>query len=83
MWVSKSPAKLAAALKDAGHKICRNSVDTLLAKLGFSRQTNRKTDEGSRHPDRNAQFEHINTKVCEAQGAGEPVISVDTPRRRN
>ncbi len=81
MWVSKSPAKLAAALKDAGHKICRNSVDTLLAKLGFSRQTNRKTDEGSRHPDRNAQFEHINTKVCEAQGAGEPVISVDTKKK--
>ena len=47
-----------------------------LVKLGFSRQLNRKADEGAKHPDRNAQFEHINTKVVAAQAAGQPVISV-------
>ena len=81
LWVSKSLAKLAAALRDMGHKISPNSVGTLLTRLGFSRQTNRKADEGSRHPDRDAQFEHISTKVRAAQGAGEPVISVDTKKK--
>ena len=58
-----------------------NSVRKLLGKLGFSRQSNRKADEGPRHPDRDAQFEHINTKVLAAQAAGEPVISVDTKKK--
>ena len=52
-----------------------------LVKLGFSRQYNRKADEGSKHPDRNAQFEHINAKVVAAQAVGEPVISVDTKKK--
>jgi hypothetical protein len=52
-----------------------------LVKLGFSRQFNRKTDEGSHHPDRNAQFEHINAKVVAAQAKGQPVISVDTKKK--
>jgi hypothetical protein len=68
IWVSKSMDKLADMLE--------------LVKLGFSRQHNRKADEGAKHPDRNAQFEHINTKVVAAQAAGQPVISVDTRRRR-
>ena len=50
-------------------------------KLGFSRQFNRKADEGSKHPDRNAQFEHINAKVVAAQAEGQPVISVDTKKK--
>ncbi len=50
-------------------------------KLGFSRQHNRKADEGSRHPDRNAQFEHVNAKVLAAQAAGQPIISVDTKKK--
>ena len=49
--------------------------------LGYSRQSNRKADEGSKHPDRNDQFEHINTKVVAAQAAGQPVISVDTKKK--
>ena len=49
--------------------------------LGFSRQTNRKADEGSKHPDRDAQFEHINAKVVGRQAAGQPVISVDTKKK--
>ena len=63
IWVSKSMDKLAEALTAGGHPISADTVDKELVKLGFSRQFNRKTNEGSRHPDRNAQFEHINTKV--------------------
>ena len=81
-WVSKSPAKLADALKERGHDVCRNTVDKLLAtKLEYSRQFNRKTHEGTSHPDRDAQFEHINAKVVAAQAKGEPVISVDTKKK--
>ena len=53
----------------------------MLSTLGYSRQSNRKADEGSHHPDRDAQFEHINTKVQAAQAAGQPVISVDTKKK--
>ena len=81
LWASKSCDKLAAALGDMGHAVSPNTVRRLLTRLGFSRQANRKADEGSRHPDRNAQFEHINKKVLAAQGAGEPVISVDTKKK--
>jgi hypothetical protein len=81
LWVSKSPDKLAATLTAMGHPISADTVDKELMRLGFSRQRNRKTDEGSRHPDRNAQFEHINAKVIAAQAAGQPVISVDTKKK--
>jgi hypothetical protein len=53
----------------------------LLPTLGYSRQSNRKAEEGSHHPDRNAQFEHINSKVLAAQAAAQPVISVDTKKK--
>jgi hypothetical protein len=81
LWVSKSKRKLASALGDMGHEICANSVGELLTELGFSRQVNRKADEGTTHPDRNAQFEYINTEVIAAQAAGQPVISVDTKKK--
>lgn len=81
LWVSKSHDKLARILGAMGHAISPNSVRKLLSGLGFSRQSNRKTDEGSRHPDRDAQFEHINAKVIAAQAAGEPVLSVDTKKK--
>ena len=81
-WVSKSPAKLAAALNESGHAVCANTVAKLLEeKLEYSRQFNRKTHEGASHPDRNAQFEHINANVVAAQAAGQPVISVDTKKK--
>jgi hypothetical protein len=81
-WVSKSPAKLAAALVEAGHQVSPNTVAKLLAeKLEYSRQFNRKTHEGASHPDRNAQFEHINAGVVAAHAAGQPVISVDTKKK--
>ncbi len=57
LWVSKSRKKLAKALRSMGHKVSPNTIAKELVKLGFSRQTNRKTDEGSSHPDRDAQFE--------------------------
>ena len=81
LWVSKSMDKLADALTVAGHPISADTVKKELVKLGFSRQFNRKADEGSSHPDRNAQFEHINAKVIAAQAAGHPVISVDTKKK--
>ena len=80
-WVSKSMDKLAAALTAMGHRVSADTVRTELTRLGFSRQHNRKVDEGSKHPDRNAQFEHINAKVSAAQKAGQPVISVDTKKK--
>jgi len=81
IWVSKSMEKLAAALTEMGHPISADTVRKELVKLGFSRQSNRKADEGSKHPDRNAQFEHINAKVIAAQARQQPVISVDTKKK--
>ena len=81
IWVSKSMDKLAAALTQMGHPVSADTVARELVKLGFSRQSNRKADEGSKHPDRNAQFEHINAKVVAAQAAQQPVISVDTKKK--
>src|SRR6266567_3004483 len=56
LWVSKSHEKLADALQKKGHEVSASSVKRLLPTLGYSRQSNRKADEGSKHPDRNAQF---------------------------
>jgi len=81
MWVSKSRAKLAAALREMGHKISESSIPKLLGLLKYRRQMNRKTLEGSHNPDRNAQFEHINTAVLTMQAAGQPVISIDTKKK--
>ena len=81
IWVSKSMEKLAATLTEMGHPISADTVRKELVKLGFSRQSNRKADEGSKHPDRNAQFEHINAKVITAQVQQQPVISVDTKKK--
>jgi hypothetical protein len=81
LWVSKSRAKLAAALRAMGHKISAGSIPKLLGLLKYRRQVNRKTLEGSDNPDRNEQFEHINTAVLAMQAAGQPVISVDTKKK--
>ncbi len=67
LWVSKSLDKLAAALTGMGHAVSANSVRKLLCELGFSRQANRKAEEGSRHPDRNAQFDYTNAQALAAQ----------------
>jgi Rhodopirellula transposase DDE domain len=81
LWVSKSMDKLAATLTAMGHPISADTVRAELTKLGFSRQSNRKADEGSKHPDRNAQFEYINARVVAIQARKQPVISVDTKKK--
>jgi Rhodopirellula transposase DDE domain len=82
MWVSKSHEKLAKELTARGHRVSPNTVARLLVEeLEYSRQANRKTHEGSSHPDRNAQFEYINAQVTAAQAAGQPVVSVDTKKK--
>jgi hypothetical protein len=80
-WTSKSAAKLAEALRETGHDVVDRTVLRLLKGLGYSLQANKKTREGAQHPDRDAQFAHINQTVAEAIAAGQPVISVDTKKR--
>jgi len=80
-WVSKSHAKLAEALRAMGHKVAKSSIPKLLTQLKYQRQVNRKILDGGNHPDRNAQFEHINAAAIAAQAAGQPVISIDTKKK--
>ena len=80
-WTSKSGAKLAEALRDMGHDVVERTVLRLLKAKGYSLQANKKTREGAQHPDRDAQFAHINETVTAAIQAGEPVISVDAKKR--
>jgi transposase len=81
LWVSKSQRHLAAALSERGFTVSQKLVGRLLRRLGFSLQANRKTREGTSHPDRNAQFEHINAQINAFQAAGQPTISVDTKKK--
>jgi transposase len=80
-WTSKSVRKLAEGLRELGHEVSYRTVARLLRALGYSLQANRKTREGSSHPDRDAQFQHINATAKQAIAAGEPVISVDTKKK--
>jgi len=80
-WTSKSGAKLAEALREMGHDVVDRTVLRLLKAKGYSLQANKKTREGAQHPDRDAQFAHINETVSEAIATGEPVISVDAKKR--
>jgi hypothetical protein len=80
-WTCKSLSQLTSALVAQGHRIGRTVVGELLHKQKFSLQANRKTREGDSHPDRNAQFVHINDSVKAALAAGQPVISVDTKKK--
>lgn len=80
-WTCKSTPKLAAELKGIGHDVSQATVWRMLDELGYSMQSNRKTLEGGRHPDRNAQFEFINQSVQDFLDRGLPVISVDTKKK--
>src|SRR5215467_3023974 len=80
-WTCKSVRKLAAELRQLGHATSHRMVAELLHDLGYSLQANRKTLEGTSHPDREAQFAYINAKVQAALQAGEPVISVDAKKK--
>lgn len=80
-WTCKSVRKISDELKNMGHKTSYNLVAELLHQLGYSLQANKKTLEGASHPDRNAQFEHINQTVIDFQSRLQPVISVDTKKK--
>ena len=80
-WTCKSTHELAQALTEQGHALSPRTVGRLLNAAGYSLQGNRKTKEGAEHPDRNAQFEHINATVKRLQQRSQPVISVDTKKK--
>jgi transposase len=80
-WTCKSTYTLADELKRQGFQVSPWKVGELLRKKGYSLQANRKTREGKRHPDRNAQFEHINRRVTACQRRGQPAVSVDTKKK--
>jgi len=82
LWTSKSVRHLAEELGGQGHQAGKDLVARLLkGKLGFSLQAARKTLEGKQHPDRDAQFRHINDQVSAAIAAGQPAISIDTKKK--
>ena len=80
-WTIKSTRRLAAELTRQHHPVSDRTVACLLYASGYSLQANRKTREGSEHPDRNAQFEFINCQVQRVQKRGQPVVSVDTKKK--
>lgn len=80
-WTCKSIRRLAEELTRKGHKTSHRMVAELLHEMGYRLQANRKVLEGSSHPDRNAQFEHLNAAVQLQLSLGEPVISVDTKKK--
>jgi len=80
-WTIKSLRQIAKALNELGHRISHTKVGGLLRRLGYSLQANRKTREGTNHPDRNAQFDYINQTVGAALAAAQPAISVDTKKK--
>src|SRR5713101_7499073 len=80
-WVSRSQRNIAEALRHQGFAVSQKLVGLLLRELEYSCQANRKTREGTSHPDRHAQFEHINATVKTAIASGAPAISVDTKKK--
>ena len=80
-WTCKSTRTLAAALTAQRHPVSHEKVAQLLRLMDYSLQSNRKTEEGNDHPDRDAQFQHINEEVRAALGRGLPVVSVDTKKK--
>ena len=80
-WTCKSVRKLAKELKDMGHRTSHRMVAELLHEMGYSLQSNRRSREGTDHPDRDSQFRYINAQVENALAAGDPAISVDTKKK--
>ena len=80
-WICKSTRKLAAQLTRQKHPVSHEKVAQLLRDQNYSLQSNRKTEEGADHPDRDAQFRHISAQVKRALATGMPVISVDTKKK--
>ncbi len=82
-WTCKSTRTLAGELRTQGYHVGPTTIGGMLHKLGYSLQANRKTREGKKHPDRDAQFQHINKRVNARKRRGEPAISVDTKKKEN
>lgn len=80
-WTCKSLRTLSKQLQGMGHDISYMSVGRLLVEAGYSLQSNQKSKEGGKHPDRNAQFEYIYSEIHRQQRARQPVISVDTKKK--
>jgi hypothetical protein len=80
-WLCKSTRALATELTRRKHPVSHEKVAQLLHDQGYSLQGNRKTEEGDDHPDRDAQFRHINAQTKRALAAGTPVVSVDTKKK--
>ena len=80
-WICKSTRTIAAQLAKKKHPVSHAKVAQILNDLNYSLQSNRKTEEGADHPDRDAQFRHINTAVKKCLKQGVPVISVDTKKK--
>jgi hypothetical protein len=80
-WTCKSTTNLTQELQAQGHQVSQRTVWTLLDQLGYSMQSNRKTHEGTAHPDRDGQFLYIAKKVQQFQEDGLPVIAVDTKKK--
>jgi hypothetical protein len=80
-WTIKSTRTLAEELIRRDHRVSYGTVAALLGQAGYSLQSNRKTREGTAHPDRNAQFEYLNAEVAKFLKRGQPAISVDTKKK--
>ena len=80
-WTCKSIHRLAAELNKKGHQVSQRTVCDLLSQMHYSLQSTRKTREGGKHEDRDAQFMHIAKTVAQHQAAGNPVISIDTKKK--
>lgn len=81
-WTSKSTHNLSKELRKKGYSVSQPTVCKLLSELGYSLQANKKTTEGSSHPDRNSQFQYINRKTKEFHRQHQPVISVTCEKRK-
>ena len=82
-WTSKSTYKLSEELKRKGYGVSQRTVYSLLTDLDYSLQANKKTKEGTSHPDRDAQFHYIYEQVKHFQAHNNPIISVDTKKKEN
>ena len=80
-WTLKSTTNLADTLTQKGHPVSQRSVYTLLTEQGYSLQSHRKSEEGTDHPDRDAQFHYISASTRKMQHKNQPVISVDTKKK--
>ena len=83
LWTARSQRHLIEELAKHGFKVSTGLIGKLIEEIGFSRQANKKKVEGQQHPDRNAQFEHINERIRRQIESSNPAISVDTKKKEN